>query len=91
MPASLIINDPSGNEIINTSRRLVRFHAVIAVSHASNPTGSQTVSGADDGELFSVVIQNSLREGPVVTRSGSTISWSNTPVGFVGDLWIGTF
>lgn len=97
MDAALILYDTNGNEIVNTSTRAVRFKGVIQVSYPNNtgapPTGSQVILGAGEGELVAFIVAGgtSAAQGPSVSRSGDTVTWTGTNFAFSGTLWVGTF
>ena len=90
MAAGLKIWDASGNLIVDLTTRIGRVVAVQAVG--ANSTGSVTVSQLAQGDPFTAFLTNVLSGKPLVTVSGTTVSWSPDAQGFAaGNILIGVY
>lgn len=75
MPSGMQMWDPSGNLIIDTSMHLGRILGIASLSGPTN--GSQSNSGLATGTPFWILTclsASSVRQ-PVISVSGTTISW----------------
>lgn len=75
MPVGMQVFDGSGNLIIDVTTRLSRI--IDSVVIAAGSTGSINVPNSGEGTVwYALYTTNGNRYAPVITISGSTISWS---------------
>lgn len=79
MPAGLQVWDASGNLVLDVSDPISRLSGTVSIPAGS--TGSVTVPNAYQGSIwYAVLVNGGSTYSPVVSISGSTISWVPSPL-----------
>lgn len=90
MGVGLKVWDASGNLIVDLTTRIGRIVALQAV--AANSSGSVVVPQLSQGDPFTAFQIDVLSGKPLISVSGTTVSWSPDAQGFAaGTIMIGVY